>query len=325
MRVFLLFGLFLLGVAVSAQTELVLEYERIRSLSYSPDQQSLLVTTGDSCSLPPARMLITNDYSTIAQTFTMMPLIPDHEVVCSHYGVWSPTGTKIASSGDDGTVRIWDALTSEQITFDSTNFMSGVFSLSWRASETHVAAVSAGDQGLYILNTATGEETFFLTLKRPTGARWHPSHPNLIAVLEQDGSLRLWDVPYHQVFKMLISPDNSPKIGAVWSPDGYLLAYATRSSLEIFNVEAESVVKVFPIEEDVQILGLSWSIDGKIVLVVTDHSVRLWDMETGQLLQDIESNYWPTAAIGKISERSYILAYADSLSKGLQTITFQRP
>lgn len=329
MKIIFLICVFLTFGSVSAQTEIFLENESIHGLRYSPDQKSLLVTTGIVCDPPEAQIFITQDYHTISQIFNLKSMIPEHGFICSHYGIWSPTGTKIATTGNDGTVRIWDVLTGEQISFDYTNFLKGVSSLSWRADETQVMGVSGGDWGLYMVDVATGKETFFPTLNPTTSARWHPDDSDVIAVVERDGSLRLWNVPQHKVINTLL-PAGEPIIGIVWSPDGLLLAYVT-SSFEILDIKSKTIVMSFPIEDGSQVWDFSWSVDGKVFLALTDHRIRAWDMETGQLLQEIVlQTREPAATIGKIGDDAYIIAYGGRYEEGfshggLNTVTFRRP
>jgi WD40 repeat protein len=219
-------------------------------------------------------------------------------------------------------------MTGEQISFDYTNFMMGVGSLSWRANETQVVAASGGDWGLYMLDVATGKETFFPTLNPTISAQWHPNDPDMIAVIERDGSLRLWDVPQHKIINTFLLPE-TPIGGVVWSPDARLIAYFTANSFEILDVESEMIIMSFPIEKGGQVRDFSWSVDGKIFLAVTDHHLRAWDMETGQLLQEIILQIRePTATIGKIDDETYIIAYGgvgqNAHSSGLEFITFKR-
>jgi uncharacterized protein YjbI with pentapeptide repeats len=66
---------------------------------------------------------------------------------------WSPDGTRLATTSDDGTARIWDPSTGEQLQ-QLTGHTSGVTSCAWSPDGTRLATTSNdGTTGIYLLSS----------------------------------------------------------------------------------------------------------------------------------------------------------------------------
>jgi WD40 repeat protein len=75
---------------------------------------------------------------------------------------WSPDGTRLVSSGDDGTAQVWDAETgAELLTYRGhTGPFAGatrrVFGIAWSPDGTCI--VSGDDQAVHVWAAAMGQE-----------------------------------------------------------------------------------------------------------------------------------------------------------------------
>lgn len=304
---FLAMGLLLVILPGMAQDTLNLDGVDIRGLHYSAEHEAWVVTTGGwGCDSPDHEIFITRDFRTIAQTFVGN--------TCPHYAVWSPSGTKIASTGGDGTVRLWDARAGEQISFDTTNMMFGVGSLSWRADESQVAGISSGDAGVALFDVATGEETFLPTTTRTISVQWHPHDADLMAVAEDDGGVRLWTADGTLVDTLL--PLGVTHYGLQWSPDGRFLATSTTDRFVIVHVTSHTLAASLPFDETSRLVDFSWSADGMVFLGVLENEIKAWNFQTLDLLLDIPiDGYYPTAALRKLDNDTYELVYSGIAEK----------
>jgi hypothetical protein len=102
------------------------------------------------------------------------------------FGVsWSPTGTKLASGAIDGTVRVWDAMTGEQL-FLLEGHESYVEMVDWAPVGQRIASAS-GDKTIRIWDGETGEH-----LQTIEGARRKLGRlvPEATSATRPDGSKR---------------------------------------------------------------------------------------------------------------------------------------
>jgi WD40 repeat protein len=105
---------------------------------------------------------------------------------------FAPAGDRLASAGDDGSVRVWDATTGDEL-HRLTGHTGLVRAVAFAPAGDRLA--SAGDDGsVRVWDTTTGDE-----LHRLTGhARWvsavafAPAGDRL-ASASTDGSVRVWD------------------------------------------------------------------------------------------------------------------------------------
>ena len=80
---------------------------------------------------------------------------------------WAPDATRLASAGRDGSVRVWDPATGEQLQ-QLTGHTGRVNGVAWAPDATRLA--SAGDDGsVRVWDPATGEQLQQLTGHTGTG------------------------------------------------------------------------------------------------------------------------------------------------------------
>src|SRR5512135_3241260 len=86
---------------------------------------------------------------------------------------WSPDGMHIATAGDDGTARIWDAETGEE-QLRLTGHMNWLWSVAWSPDGTHLATASE-DGTVRVWEASSGLEISDIRLASPVWqATWSP-------------------------------------------------------------------------------------------------------------------------------------------------------
>jgi WD40 repeat protein/serine/threonine protein kinase len=145
-----------------------------------------------------------------------------HQAYC--YAIaWSPDDRYLASAWNDGTVRVHDVESGEQIWNRCLHGGESTASVAWSIDGKSIAS-AGGDSMIYICDAATGAKK--QTLQGHTSAvlrvAWHPGGDRL-ASASTDRSVRVWDPMTGKLMLSLMDLSSEMKTVA-WSPDGKTLA-----------------------------------------------------------------------------------------------------
>lgn len=203
---------------------------------------------------------------------------------------WSASGEKIAGTLSDGSLKVWDARTSEEM-------------LTWRGhGDRYKYALDLlwcdGDQGLLSIgfdNTIkywsgeTGQLKNSIETQ-PIDPRWINCCPfnNAIIIPDASGSAAIWDVRTGgQRFVLQGTP--APCYGFQWSPDGHLIAaICQRENIAVWDGANGQVVrqKNFP---GGRIECIAWHPNRHILAVVNKNAlVSIWDLEDDEIVYAFE-------------------------------------
>lgn len=227
---------------------------------------------------------------------------------------WSPDGSKMAISGTDSTVRIWDTDTqktehvfdwpvsfSEEISWSSDNkFLAASSSMgevgiwdtstwemvqklegslknnSW-SSDGSQFVTSSHNNIAQIWDVATGELVHTLEGHSEFlhSVDWSPSN-SLIATSSRDGTVRLWDPATGQNVRVLAN--NLGDVMSVrWSPDGTRLAAGMANQIIIWDGMSGQQIQTLQGKAE-QFDTLAWSPDSKqLVSGSNNGTIRVWD------------------------------------------------
>lgn len=233
--------------------------------------------------------------------------------------VFSPDDTRIATAGEDGTARIWDATNGiELLAVKGSSYGPGSrFGYVWHAtfSPNGKFLATAGADEARIWDVSTGEELLALLGHHhlifhvefsPDGSR--------VATASMDGSAKVWDALTGELLLTIY-----PGVGCVpswvaFSPDGARIAIACTLGVDtggliegwasIWDAATGQMLLSLP-HLNAQVGSVSFSPDGlRVITTNTDQTVRIWDAENGKELLILNGT---TNSIGNVA---YSTAYS---------------
>ena len=233
----------------------------------------------------------------IWDTSTSVPILFGH-TFGQEWGGWSPDGTLIATAGTDGSARLWDATTGQQL----KEFDQGSYWSDWSPDGTRlVFAEGVGANTLSVWDIASGEKIASLSAPedefRPhvfLTMAWSPDG-SFIAAADlriglQQQAVYVWDVATTEIVATLDTDDNCMQGWPHWSPDSSRIATGcifvetgTNTPARIWDVASEKEIIRLESGEYGLTYRTAWSPDGAQLLVGYEKGVlRIWDVETGE-------------------------------------------
>lgn len=193
---------------------------------------------------------------------------------------FTPDGSRILTAGDDGTVRIWDSESGEELGA-YTGHRGPVSDLQISADGSTVASSGALDVKVWDLITLETKAEVF----GHNGDVWaidlNPTADLLLTAAKSDGTTRLWDLSPYWSHEQLGLP-NSPGLGAVeFSPvDGTLVTSGARGAVSVWDVDTGQEQRTFGAAEDVSRLDIDPS--GTFLATAGSAGAQLHDLSSGE-------------------------------------------
>lgn len=238
------------------------------------------------------------------------PLLPENGMLLRQYDIhaswvvavaWEPDGTRIASSGGDGTVRIWDAETGESLLtyrghtqwFNKANLQATIYTIAWDPEGLRIASAGYG-KDVYVWNAATGQT---LTLYQGHSGlvpyvfaiAWSPDGKQIASTCSSiglDKTVHLWDAATGQSLNRYDVPSgwmpNFSVLSVAWSSDGTrIAAICGDKAIRVWDTETGNITSTYRFRSQ-SASHIAWSPNGRYLASAhTDHKVQIWDTFVG--------------------------------------------
>lgn len=195
---------------------------------------------------------------------------------------FTPDGSRILTAGDDGTVRIWDTESGDEL-YAYTGHRGPVSDLHISADGSTVASSGELDVKVWDLITLETKAEVF----GHTGDVWaidlNPTADLLLTATKSDGTTRLWDLSPYWSHELLGLP-NPPGLGAVeFSPvDGTLVTIGARGAVSVWDVDTGREQRTFEAAEHVSRLDIDPS--GTYLATAGSAGAKLYEFSSGEVI-----------------------------------------
>jgi WD40 repeat protein len=198
---------------------------------------------------------------------------------------FDPKGALLATAGEDGTVRLWNAATGQPQGPPLTSYAGAVTALAFSPDGRRLASAGA-DTTIRLWDPATGQPQGppLQASQRPITALAFSPDGKRLASAGADTTIRLWDPATGQ-------PQGAPLIGHIdavtalaFSPDGTRLASASADATIRLWDPATDLPQGRPLDRHTgAVTAVAFSANGtRLASASADGTVRLWDPAIGQ-------------------------------------------
>jgi WD40 repeat protein len=262
----------------------------VSSVDYSSDGTKIAVGGGRQDCLGDGGMI--SDYAIRildAPTGQLLNTLEGHTCATNQVS-WDASGTYLASSSNDGSVRVWDVSNKSQISIfgasGSGSEAEPFEGVTWNDNLEQIAAFQG--RAILILDAITGELIKTLTdtedRKRITAIAWNPTG-DLLTATTLSNNIKVWDVGNRNLDQPVLTFGTTAFTTIEWSPDGNrIVAGGDDGSLQLFDATTGQLLETLTGHTQF-ITSVAWSKDGnRIASVSWDGSVRIWDAATSHQL-----------------------------------------
>lgn len=241
----------------------------VTSVAFGPNQRLLATTSADQTA-------VIWNYDSLENIEVVHVLRHDALV---WRAVFSPNGTRIATSTETGLITLWDVESGQIIGEPSQAHPADIFALTFSPDGTLLAS-GGSDNMIHLWNTADGTlETS--NLEHPAAIMNLVFSPdgNTLASASRDNTIRLWDIKSET--SRVLSGHTNWIYDISFNPDGTLLASSSRDeTIILWDLDTYQPLGI-PIKGHGDwVIGINFSNDGQSLLSIdVNGKIIFWDID----------------------------------------------
>ncbi len=199
---------------------------------------------------------------------------------------WSPDGTRIAASSDEGTASVWNAATGEKVSMygSSGKGVRSLYGASWNPVDNRIVVLGGG-RDVTIWDAETGAIISRVFDKGTLGVQFSAwsSDGTKMALATLDEKIEIFDVsPLLQTPPLLLRFASGKITALIWNPNGDEVVVTSGQDAKIYDTATGQLIQTLIGSTDT-LRAIAWSSDGeRIAAGGEDYTVRIWDVETGK-------------------------------------------
>ncbi len=206
----------------------------------------------------------------------------------------SPDGLKIVSASDDNTIKIWDAISGQELS-SLNGHRNHVRAVQFSPDGTRIVSAS-DDKTIKLWDVSSGAELLsFEGHAESVNDVSFSADGSRIASVSNDETAKIWSVAGGKELQNLTDFSGSSN-AVVFSPDGSLIASTGGTAIVLWDASSGEKLKALIHDEKPTasvrgVYSVSFSLDGsKLVSASSDHTIKIWDVLSGKELRTLRGH-----------------------------------